>query len=100
METLKHLTLEGITIPKWVSLEPQFLEKLRQSATTFLQKKVNKELGISEVATQHGKWARVAERLEKEHPITPEIDQILQKGITEFRDGFAIGAIDIDSKEK
>jgi hypothetical protein len=40
-----------------------------------------------------GKWAKAAKRLSEEHPITPEIDAALQKGIKEFRDGFSLGDI-------
>lgn len=49
---------------------------------------------------QTGRWAQAAKRLSEEHPITPEIDTVLQKGIDEFRAGFSLGTLDINQTEK
>lgn len=37
-----------------------------------------------------GRWAQAAKRLSEEHPITPEIETVLQKGIKAFRAGFSL----------
>ncbi len=59
-------------------------------------------MGIPTVETppKKGKWAQVAKELSEENIITPEIDEILQKGIKEFREGFCIGDIDINKQLK
>jgi len=49
--------------------------------------------------TKTGRWAQAAKRLSEEHPITPEIDAVLQKGIEEFRAGFSLGAFDLNQPE-
>lgn len=46
-----------------------------------------------------GRWAQAAKRLSEEHPITPEIDAVLQTGIEEFRADFSLGTLEINQSE-
>jgi hypothetical protein len=107
MERLKEysvsimgLKVEGISTKNTDNVRQALIILLKNNPQIFEEKKTPEEvlqaLGFNFHKTQktkNGRWAQAAKRLSEEHPITPEINAILQNGIEEFRAGFSIGDI-------
>lgn len=114
MERLKEysvsiigLNVEGISTENIDNVRQALIILLKNNPQIFEQKKSPEEVLQAlnfhfpkTKQTETGRWAQIAKRLSEEHPITPEIDAVLQKGIEEFRAGFSLGEININQAEK
>jgi len=101
------LKVEGISTENTDNVRQALIMLLKNNPQIFEDKKTPEEvlqtLGFNchEIQkTETGRWAQAAKRLSKEHPITHEIDAVLQKGIEEFRAGFSLDDIDINQQRQ
>jgi hypothetical protein len=104
--SIMGLKVEGISTENTDNVRQALIILLKNHPQIFEEKKTPQEvlqaLGFNfqeTKKTETGRWAQAAKRLSKEHPITPSIDAILQKGIEEFRTGFSLGTLDINQPE-
>jgi hypothetical protein len=114
MERLKEysvsimgLKVEGISTKNTDNVRQALIILLKNNPQIFEEKKTPEEVLQAldfnfhkTKKTEMGRWAQAAKRLSEEHPITPEIEAVLQKGIEEFRAGFSLGDIDINQPEQ
>ncbi len=78
---------------------PQIFEENKSPEEILYTLDFNVHKTLKTKTVKNGKWAEAAKRLSDEHPITPEIDAALQKGIKEFRDGFSLDDVVINQKK-
>jgi hypothetical protein len=98
------LKVEGISTENTENVRQALIILLNNNPQIF-DKKTPKEilqaLGFNEKETKKtetGRWAQAAKRLSEEHPMTPSIEAVLQKGLEEFRAGFSLADIDINQR--
>lgn len=96
------LQVEGISTENTDNVRQALIILLKNNPQIFEEKKTPAEILQTLNFNCHppkrvetGRWAQAAKRLSEEHPITPEIEAILQKGIKEFMAGFSLGDLDI-----